>query len=237
MNILRNPIIDRRWNKYLILISTMLRELEKPEDERLEWLFWFDADTVVMNLNLPLEVFLPPANLPHIHMLVSGDKNGINNGVFFIRVHPWSFELLNSALAYPRLNKKTRLPFGDQSALENVLDETEYFSRSVVYCPARWFNPYRRSENGELPQTEALPDFMVVHPGDLLVHFAGASDAGILDEAMRPYIELSAQQRPDWNLPLENTDYVKKTAFFWQIHGLPKTEEKLRLLQGFFEEG
>ncbi|KAJ5726493.1 galactosyl transferase GMA12/MNN10 family protein [Penicillium malachiteum] len=230
MSILRTPIIDRKWNKYLILLSTVLRELEKPEDER-----WFDSDTVLMNLNLPLEVFLPPPNLPDVHMLVSQDQNGINNGVFFIRVHSWSFELLNSALAYPRLNKNTQLPFGDQSALGKVLEENEYFSQSVVYCPSRWFNPYRRSENGELPQTEALPKSMVIHPGDLLVHFAGTADAGKLEEAMRPYIEISEQRRPDWNVPLENTHYVKQAALFWDTHVLPKTEDTDMLLKVIFE--
>jgi hypothetical protein len=38
MFILRDPIIDGIWNKPLIILSTILRELEKPLDQRLQWL-------------------------------------------------------------------------------------------------------------------------------------------------------------------------------------------------------
>ncbi|KAJ6013357.1 galactosyl transferase GMA12/MNN10 family protein [Penicillium herquei] len=228
LTILRDPIIDRRWNKYLILMTRLVEELEKPEAHRLQWLFWFDIDTVIMNLNLPLETFLPPSNLPHVHLLIAQDMNGINNGVFFIRVHQWSFELLNSALAYPRLKPKAEFRFGDQSALSHLLNEVEFFARSTVYCPSRWFNPFKRSANGELPQTEALPARMVVHPGDLLFHFPGTL-VERLDATMEPYIAISEEQRPEWNVPLKETGLVKKTAAFWERYSLPYSEDTAML--------
>jgi hypothetical protein len=36
--VLRNPILDGVWNKYAILLSVLLQELEKPVDQRLQWL-------------------------------------------------------------------------------------------------------------------------------------------------------------------------------------------------------
>jgi hypothetical protein len=36
--VLRTPILDGVWNKYAILLSVLLQELEKPLDRRLQWL-------------------------------------------------------------------------------------------------------------------------------------------------------------------------------------------------------
>lgn len=38
ISILRYPMIEGIWNKPFFILSTILKELEKPEDERLEWL-------------------------------------------------------------------------------------------------------------------------------------------------------------------------------------------------------
>lgn len=166
-----------------------------------------------MNPNLPLETFIPPSSLSNVHILLSKDMNGLNNGNFFIRVHPWSVELLNTVIAYPFLNPGVEILESDQTALWNVLDKNAYFARSTVYCPLRWFNPYRRSENGELPTTEPLPDNMLVHPGDLLVHFPGTGER--LGAHMYPYIAISRDERSDWSMPLKETGYIEETALFW----------------------
>ncbi|KAH1778055.1 hypothetical protein KXX07_004958 [Aspergillus fumigatus] len=159
-HLLRNPILHGIWNKLAILQSVVLRELEKPADQRLQWLFWFDSDTVLMNPNMPLETFLPPPELPNVHLLTSRGWNGLHGGVFFLRVHPWSVELLSAAIAYP------------VSAINNVLAENEYFARSTVYCPLRWFNAYMRHPNG-VDLDPKTPLHLQVSPGDLLVHFPG----------------------------------------------------------------
>ncbi|KAJ5111203.1 galactosyl transferase GMA12/MNN10 family protein [Penicillium argentinense] len=214
MFVLRQKVLegDGVWNKPLKLLTTIVEELEKPEGERLQWLFWFDGDTVLMNLNLPLEIFLPPPDLADVNVLLSRDWNGINNGNFFIRVHPQSVNLLNAVLAWPLMNP--------DSALTHVLEENEEFSRGVVYCPSRWFNPYKRSDNGELPITEGLPADMIVHPGDLLVHFAGVPGEA-REPVMGAYIKISAEERPDWSAPVEETGYTNETARFWQRHREP----------------
>ncbi|KAH1322859.1 hypothetical protein KXV58_008028 [Aspergillus fumigatus] len=153
LTVLRNPILHGIWNKLAILQSVVLRELEKPADQRLQWLFWFDSDTVLMNPNMPLETFLPPPELPNVHLLTSRGWNGLRGGVFFLRVHPCLWWL-------------------EQSAINNVLAEDEYFARSTVYCPLRWFNAYMRHPNG-VDLDPKTPLHLQVSPGDLLVHFPG----------------------------------------------------------------
>lgn len=101
-----------------------------------------------MNPNLPLEIFVPPPEMSNTHLLASRDWNGLHSGVFFLRVHPWSVELLSAAIAYPVVKPDVQLMWLEQSALSNVLAENEYFARSTVYCPLRWFNAYMRHPNG-----------------------------------------------------------------------------------------
>lgn len=177
-----------------------------------------------MNLNMPLETFLPPSDLSDVYVLLSKDWNGINNGNFFICVHPWSVNLLNSVLAWPLLKPYVDLPWRDQSALSYVLEEYEDFSRAAVYCPSRWFNPYKRSDNGELPITENLPLDMIVHPGDLLVHMAGVPGE-IRGEIMMAYIAISEQERPEWSVSLEAIGYVNETALFWESYSHRSVKE------------
>lgn len=35
---LRKPVLDGVWNKYFVLLSVLVQELEKPADKRLQWL-------------------------------------------------------------------------------------------------------------------------------------------------------------------------------------------------------
>lgn len=175
-----------------------------------------------MNPDMPLEVFLPPPRFPDVHILLSEDWNGMNNGVFLIRVHPWSIELLSAAIAYPVVNPDVPLFWPDQSALTNLFYENDYFARSVVYCPLRWFNAYMRSPDGKEPNPDSSPDLQV-HPGDLLVHFPG-TPSDKLTETMSPYITIAEMHQADWEQTLERTGYIEETNSFWGKVGRPAWE-------------
>jgi hypothetical protein len=174
---------------------------------------WCDSDTVLMNPNMPLGTFLPPSDMSNIHLLLTNDWNGINNGVFPIRVHPWSVELVSAALAYPAMNPEKGLFWNDQSAFSNILKETSYFSQSVMYCPLRWFNAYMRSPNGE-PNPDS-PEHYQVHPGELLVPFPG-TPRDELEERLGPYLAIAEAHRQEWELSLEDTGYLEETETFWK---------------------
>ncbi|KAH8899926.1 hypothetical protein GQ53DRAFT_709197 [Thozetella sp. PMI_491] len=148
------------WTKPAYILSVMVAELEKEEDERLEWLFWFDADTIVLNPYTPLEIFLPPKSrkdLEDVHLLLSANWDGLNSGAFALRVHPWSVSFLSAVLAYPiyesERQKKDR--FRDQSAFQYLLQHAESPMAATpmkgkehwVEIPMRWFNslPFNRA--------------------------------------------------------------------------------------------
>ena len=82
---------------------------------------WLDRDTVLMNPSLPLEIFIPPAGFEHINLLMTHDRNGLNNGVFFLRVCEWSLDLFSTAMAFPYYKPEVHLQYTEQSAMEEVL--------------------------------------------------------------------------------------------------------------------
>ncbi|OJJ50849.1 hypothetical protein ASPZODRAFT_137982 [Penicilliopsis zonata CBS 506.65] len=212
MHVLRQGILSDVWTKPAFLLSLVLQELMKPEGERLEWILWFDADTIVMNPNIPIELFLPPTeDFEHIHLVLSKDWNGVNNGVFPIKVHPWSVELLSSIIAYPYDNPDTLLVFRDQSALGFLLDN-EYFANSTAYVPLRWFNAYRGKPDGGM--SEIHPEELQIHRGDFLVHFAGTMGAE-RNDTMTEFTNVARHHLPSWEVALEETNYPAEVREYW----------------------
>lgn len=174
-----------------------------------------------MNPNVPLEIFLPPATFPHIHLLVTADPHGLNNGVFFIKVHSWSVELISAVVAFRFYNPETELQYRDQSALVEVLTG-KHFRNNVLYLPQRWFNAYQQA----LEPTEAIHPFQLQR-GDLLVHFPGVPDR---DDRMRFYLEKAERHLPEWELDLVRTIYPTEVKDFWakQLVALNAQRSELR---------
>ena len=229
--LLRHAILDGVWSKPAYILAVLLEELRKPERERLAWLLygskcwkkifllltqinsWVDADTVVMNPKIPLDIFLPPIEFPHTHLLLSADPHGVNNGVFFIKVNPWSVELLSAVIAYTTFRPETQLRFRDQSALEELLKERA-FKKNFSLVPQRWFNAYQ----SEIDDRRTL-SFQVEH-GDFLVHFPGVPNR---QEQMKRYLDKSEHHLPEWELDLASTNYTAEIKSYW--------DEQIDLLQ------
>lgn len=214
--LLDHSILEGLWTKEAALLEVVLDQLSKPEDERLRWLFWFDADTVVMNREIPLEAFLPPSDREDVHLLYTKDWNGLNNGVFILRVSTWSLEMLSSILAYRTFKPDEELAFTEQTAMERVIAMPQY-KDSVVQCPPQWFNAYPGEHTEEL-------DGRNVHfghrPGQLLVHFAGVGDK---DKAIREWVDKLKGNRSACEIDLYETTYPAQIEAFWE--GLKREKE------------
>ncbi|PMD42036.1 glycosyltransferase family 34 protein [Hyaloscypha variabilis F] len=142
------------WSKPAYLLGLIVTELAKPAAERLEWIFWFDADTIVLNPHTPLEIFLPPDSMPeleNIHLLMAKNMDGLNSGAFALRVHPWSVSILSTVLAYPIFEaaRYRTDQFRDQSAFQWLLQpnlKSPLFNAPFqgkdywAEVPMRWFN-------------------------------------------------------------------------------------------------
>jgi hypothetical protein len=163
---------------------------------------WVDADSVIMNPLLPVEIFLPPEDFDDINMLVTRDLGGLNSGIFFIRVHKMSVRLVARSLTYPMFFPDEDLgPSMDQWTMALTINETE-FRHHVLWQPRTWYN------------TNIFDDQV---NGTLLMHFPGLSDR---EDSMQWYLNRTAggpmqEEGTEWIRELAHTPYPQYLEEFW----------------------
>ncbi|MCJ1243105.1 hypothetical protein MMC30_000302 [Trapelia coarctata] len=220
-------VVGGEWNKPAYLLGVVIEEMRKPVGERLEWLFWHDADTILLNPHIPLSLFLPPSlpSTQNIHLLATADPRGLNTGAFLLRIHPWSISLLTALLAHPTFFPSAQLEYRDQSAMALVL-ALPPFRNHWVEVPPRWFNAYA-AELGD-QWTHEFP----VRRGDLLVHVAGPP-AQAREEGMGMWFERSEQtlEKGEWAVEVRKTSLPGEVERFWREWG-EEAEERGREREG-----
>jgi hypothetical protein len=185
-------------------------------------LFWSDRDTILMNPHIPLSIFLPPKGFEYINMVVTRDRNGLNNGVFFVRVHTSSFKLFASALSIREYMPGLELKYTEQSGMEKVIETVHFplspfkssstdaskpwYNTSIAYVPQRWFNGFPPSSR---PSSSAS-----AHPGSLLIHFASNRD-GLRPNRMAYWSEVAQRADKIWYKPINETDYPAEITEYW----------------------
>ena len=209
-HILRQNIIDSdNWLEFCFskpsyMLSLVINEMAKPEDERAEWLVWFDSDTIIMNPHVPWATFLPPADsFPDIHIVGAKDWNSFNPGVFLIRVDGWSVRMLTQVFALKQI--RPDIEFGnnaDQDAMIWVMDRPGY-REHVIYQPIEWFQGYQ----------DPRGFFRDVQPGDLLVHFPGWKEKRF--KCMDEYLDKLRSNKSDWHIELHDTGYPASIDAYW----------------------
>ncbi|KAJ6787752.1 hypothetical protein PWT90_04011 [Aphanocladium album] len=216
MFIQREKILDGYWTKPAHILSVLLAEMSKPKSQRLRWLWWFDADTIILNYKMPLETFLPAGGDDddeddeenRIDIVTNDDHNGLNNGVFAVRVSPLSVELFSAVLSFRDMRPNTSLTFADQSALEYMLKERKFAAHAAT-VPQRWFNAYPI-----VTEPDDVLDASQVHPGDLAVHFAGMYAER--EQVMTEWCGRSERRSPVWNVPVADTGYAAEARRFYE---------------------
>lgn len=158
--LLEKQLYDGIWSKPSTLLSIILTELAKPDDERLQWLVWADIDTLIMNPNVRSEEFIPPAGFEEVYLLTTNDIFGLNNGVFLIKIDQWSVKLFTHTIAFPYYNPIVQLGNSDQTAMAFLLQDV-HFSQYALIVPQRFFNCYR----------PGMLEGQVSQPGALFMHF------------------------------------------------------------------
>ncbi|KAF4962178.1 hypothetical protein FSARC_9752 [Fusarium sarcochroum] len=188
LDVLCSTIIDAIWNKPAFILSLLLEEMAKPAQERLEWLFWVDRDTFILDPCRPVSGFLPPEihrqrsdaktkKQKDLHMIVSKDWNGLNAGVFLVRVDRWAIDFFSDLLAFRHFQPNVSLPFEEQSAMEMLIDQPRFY-KGVEQVPSVWFNAYPGDSPTEFAQrkTDEGLEYYNARRGDFLVHFAGVEN-------------------------------------------------------------
>ncbi|KAF1919333.1 hypothetical protein BDU57DRAFT_426411, partial [Ampelomyces quisqualis] len=205
--VLREQMVRGLWSKHAYLLTIIGNELAKPEAERLKWLFWHDRDTVVMNSNIPLSMFLPPeSDFGHINLIVTRDRNGLNNGVFFVRVSQWALKMFASTLSIREYLPEVLLKYTEQSGMEETI-KRPWWNSSVAYVPQRWFN-------GFPPNPRSKPSTSSARLGSVLIHFASNRD-GLRPERMAHWSEIAQNKSMNWYKTVNETGYPAEIAEYW----------------------
>jgi hypothetical protein len=118
-----------------------------------DWVFWNDADTLIMNPEIKLESFLDA----QYRLIVGSDGGGINTGNFF--AHHSDIDILTNWLdEWWGQTEFIKHPLWEQKALSHLIENSFRGWKSLVkVLPQRAINSYAIN----------------YEPGDFLIHFAG----------------------------------------------------------------
>ncbi|RMZ69818.1 galactosyl transferase GMA12 MNN10 family [Pyrenophora seminiperda CCB06] len=213
--ILRERMLPGLWSKHAFLLTILGSQLALPPSSRLDWLFWHDRDTILTNPNVPLDIFLPPPNskFSHVNLVVTKDRNGLNNGVFFIRVNEWSVRFFAACLSLREWEKGVVLKYSEQSAMEIVI-ERDSFRPSTIFVPQYWFNAFPPPISP--PTLASSSSSSQARTGALLMHFASNRD-GKRPQRMAHWAEVARNESSGWNIALNETGLVEEVAGFWGV--------------------
>ncbi|KAK3670302.1 hypothetical protein LTR78_009856 [Recurvomyces mirabilis] len=208
--VLRQDLATGFWNKPTYILHVLTQELMKAPRERAEWLMWVDADSIIINPDISPELFLPPADLSQIHFVGTRDENGLNTGIFYLRVSTWSISFLIETLAMPLYEPDAGLGrSADQDAMSLVLHKeiggpsNQGYRDAMVLIPRLWINTYEREEDGYEGKR-----------GDMLVHFPGLEETR--RKHMGDWLDVVESRPGVWRCALEETEYWNVTREYWR---------------------
>ena len=166
---------------------------------------WFDADTAILNPEVPWTIFLPPADFDDIHVLGSKDQNGFNAGMMLLRVHEFTVKMLAEVISLRQLRPEVEYPFYDQGATKWVLERPGY-EEHLLYQPHDWWNAFGLS--GEPYNTDRF-----------MLHFAGVDCCGQPEKktvVMGRWLDIVENHPEKHTTPLLNTTYPAQVEEYWK---------------------
>ena len=220
IHILRQDVAAGFWNKPTYILSLLVAELEKEIEERMTWLMWVDGDSIILNTALNPEIFLPPSDFDHVNFLVTKDLEGMNTGIFFLRVCEWSVRFMVKTIAYPLFQPEVDLGRNaDQEVMARLASEKDFRSHTL-YQPRAWYNAYQLKQQFGYEGS----------PGSLLVHFPGLEEERL--SAMEKWLYVvEGPQATEWTIPLNQTEYPAQISDFW--NEVRKAKETMYSAEGF----
>lgn len=166
------------WSKILAVQSLL-------DGDTCDWVFWIDADIVVMNSTIAVESFLPVNDRNHredvesIDMLITFDRKFTgNSGAWLIRNTDWSKQFLQTWWNRRGMVRQPGLSLsGDNAAFgQNVQDGLQ--SGHIRMVPRCTFNSFvaflpKGSQDITLEGQEWYLSENFYHKGDFMAHASG----------------------------------------------------------------
>ena len=175
------------WSKILLILEVM-------KNKDVKWIFWSDADALIMNTALLIEDLIDEK----YNLIINFDHNGFNSGHFLIRNCEWSRRFLEEAYTHDEFVND---PEWEQGAMLTTLQSDLKYSRATKIVPQRLMNSFP-GVFGSLLQ-------VTYQPGDFVLHFAGVRDVHILKALFAYYYPLASNQ----------VDYLTYSQYL-SIHGV-----------------
>lgn len=162
---LLDPTRPIAWTKILLV----QKALDNP---KYKWVFWTDADALVMNLAIPLEDLIDE----DYNFILTKDFNTYNSGHFFIKNTKWSKNFLTKIYNHTECINHD---IWENMAIIKEINENEDVKKNTKILPARLMNSYVHDslKNG-------------YHKGDFIIHFAGIHERDRLIQLMSDYSKL-----------------------------------------------
>lgn len=161
LHTLHNPIIKGATNKLLYLHSLIIAELQKPAEDQVHWILYFDPSMLLSNAAIPLHIFLPPRTddfetFKYVSFIgAKPDNVTLSVGVLWVRVSDTAVRILTMAMSAVYESAAAGQDGGSDvvsSALQGVLEQ-DVNRKTVLYQPAGWYNG-----------TEAAPHALFTQP-------------------------------------------------------------------------
>lgn len=216
----------------LHVLSLLVSEMAKESHERADWIVWFDADTIVLNNNIPWVTFLPREDsFSDVHFIASRDWDDLDYGVFFVRVNRWSMNFLTQVATFPQSRPDAyTIRDIDTDAMWWVLEQPENLDH-VIYQPRSWYNGYDLGDRGRSE----------IYEGDMQVHLAGVDSDRRKEAAVHWWLSQIEKSPQRMRMPLEASGYPGKVQTFWEVLATAKEllqqsqERSYKLRLGFNE--
>jgi len=205
--LLNSKRYDNERNIYYMKLHSVIEAIiHGLKTKDYDWIFWVDSDVLLTNPNIKLEVFIPKDS--NINFIAAKDGNGLNAGVFMIRVCSWSLNFMMRAVTYQYYFNEEVLSFSDQSALNNVLVKFQE-EKHYVIVPQNWFNNY----------------IYDIKPGVFLIHFPGKKNKDELSSKIRKEVYAD----PQWGSHRTNKKLREEVLKYYEEQSKPEKKIKLKI--------
>ena len=158
------------WSK-IHAVNHMLDLKDSSGKPSCDWVWWLDADIVIMNQSRTVESFLPDGDA--IHLLVTYDRKFIaNSGSWLVRNSVWSRRFLEAWWNRRSFVRERGLSLsGDNAAFGDTIGEM-LPDDHIAMVPRCQFNSFARFYNATDEFSDSNQDLFYYH-GDLVAHASG----------------------------------------------------------------
>jgi hypothetical protein len=162
---------------------------------------------------ISLDTFVSDVNnSTKINLICAADFNGLNAGLFFLRVGEWASLFLANVLTRGR-PLPGKIDFWEQGAINEVLAKDAYFGDAKILVPQDWFNMYPKLDSPG-PLEDGFED--TVSPGTFITHLVG--DTKFSPVLFTRYLAIAEGTNTTYHSQSAADSLKVRVAAFWKEH-------------------